>query len=110
MKLLRHIVTMVCIVTSFITHAGEQPSAIVQDAVNQPTAVELQLLQGTWEGAAVGDKGTSKNPDFQETSERKPNEIDYLTDSGGGVSKFGTVSTSKTSLRSSSWRWAGSSD
>src|SRR5687768_6515209 len=41
-------------------------------AASPPIASELQLLQGTWEGIVVGDKGTSKNPDFQKTSERRP--------------------------------------
>jgi hypothetical protein len=45
-------------------------------AASPPIASELQLLQGTWEGIVVGDKGTSKNPDLQKTSERKPGEID----------------------------------
>ena len=45
-------------------------------APHPPAAAELQLLQGTWEGIVVGDKGTSKNPDLQKTSERKPGEID----------------------------------
>jgi len=43
---------------------------------NPTTAAELQRLQGTWEGFVLGDKGTSKNSDFQGTSKRKPNEID----------------------------------
>src|SRR5687768_2857769 len=37
-------------------------------APHPPAAAELQLLQGTWEGIVVGDKGTSKNPDLQKTS------------------------------------------
>lgn len=54
MKLLRRIITIVCLVASFIANAGEQLTA------NQPTAVELQLLQGTWEGVLVGDKAHQK--------------------------------------------------
>ena len=69
-------VTIVCLVATFIANAGEQLIAKAKGAVNQPTNAELQLLQGTWEGVVVDDKGTSKNPDFQKTSERKPNEID----------------------------------
>lgn len=76
MKLLRHIITIVCIAATFIANAGEQLTTKAKCVVNQPTNAELQLLQGTWEGVVVRDKGTSKNPDFQETSERKPNEID----------------------------------
>ena len=47
---------MVCIVASFIAHAGEPPTARAKGAANQPIAVELQRLQGTWEGVVVGDK------------------------------------------------------
>ena len=53
---------MVCIAAaaSFIAHAGEQPTAKAKGASNQPTAVELQLLQGTWEGGTVGDQPHQK--------------------------------------------------
>jgi uncharacterized protein (TIGR03067 family) len=60
MKLLRNIITMVCIVASFSAHAGEQPTARAKGAANHPIAVELQLLQGTWEGGVVGDKSHEK--------------------------------------------------
>jgi uncharacterized protein (TIGR03067 family) len=44
------------IVAVVIANAGEQITANAKgDAANQPTAVELQLLQGTWEGVTVGD-------------------------------------------------------
>jgi uncharacterized protein (TIGR03067 family) len=43
-------------VASFIAHASEQPSAITKGAANQPIAVELQRLQGTWEGVLVGEE------------------------------------------------------
>lgn len=76
MKLLRHIITIVCLVATFIANAGEQLTANAKCVVNQPTNAELQLLQGTWEEVVVGDKETSKNPDFQKSSERKPFEID----------------------------------
>ena len=76
MKLLRHIITIVCIVASFIANAGEQLTAKAKGAANQPTNAELQLLQGTWEGVEVGDQGNSKNPDPQETSKRKFDKID----------------------------------
>jgi uncharacterized protein (TIGR03067 family) len=57
MKLLRHVITIVCILTPFIANAGEQlTTAKAKGAVNQPAAAELQLLQGTWEGVLVGDK------------------------------------------------------
>jgi uncharacterized protein (TIGR03067 family) len=54
MRLFRHIITIVCIVASFIARAGEQPTAKAKGAANQPTALELQRLQGTWEGVMVG--------------------------------------------------------
>ena len=76
MKLFRHIITIVCIVASFIANADEQLTAKGKCVVNQPTNSELKALQGTWEGVEVGDKGTSKTPDFQETGKRKPGEID----------------------------------
>ena len=60
MKLLRHIIAIVCLVATFIANAGEQLTAKAKGAVNQPTAVELQLLQGTWEGVLVGDKARQK--------------------------------------------------
>jgi len=60
MKLFRHIITIVCIVVSFIANAGEQLTANTKCAANQPTAVELQLLQGTWEGVLVGDNAHQK--------------------------------------------------
>ena len=56
MKLFLHIITMVGIVASFIAHAGEQPTARAKGAANQPMAVELQPLQGTWEGFMVGQE------------------------------------------------------
>jgi len=55
-KLFRHIITMVCIIASFNAHAGEQPIAKAKGAANQPIAVELQPLQGTWEGVMVGQE------------------------------------------------------
>jgi len=60
MKLFRHIITIVFIIASFIANAGEQPAANAKCAANQPTAVELQLLQGTWEGVTVGDESHGK--------------------------------------------------
>jgi uncharacterized protein (TIGR03067 family) len=55
MKLFRHIITVVGVVATFIANAGEQLTANAKCAANEPTAVELQLLQGTWEGVLVGD-------------------------------------------------------
>lgn len=51
---------MACIVASFIAHADENSTAGAKGAADQPTAVELQLLQGTWEGVLVGDKAQQK--------------------------------------------------
>ena len=53
MKLLRHIITIVCIVAAFIANAGEQLTTKAKCVVNQPTNAELQLLQGTWEGFSL---------------------------------------------------------
>ena len=64
MKLFRHIITVVCVVAPFIANADEQLTANAKCAANQPTAVELQLLQGTWEGVwegvGAGDKSHEK--------------------------------------------------
>ncbi|HWN96958.1 MAG TPA: hypothetical protein VNT99_18155 [Methylomirabilota bacterium] len=56
MKLLRHIFAIVWLVATFIANAGEQLTTKTKCVVNQPTNAELQLLQGTWEGAVVGNK------------------------------------------------------
>ncbi len=76
MKLLRHIISLVCIATAFLANAAEQLTAKAEGAANQPIAAELQLLQGTWEGGEADNKGTSKNPDSQETKKRNPGVID----------------------------------
>ena len=60
MKLFRHIITVVFVVASLVANAGEQLAANAKGAPNQPTAAELQLLQGTWEGVLVGDKAQQK--------------------------------------------------
>src|SRR4051812_5661175 len=60
MILLRPIITLVCIVASFIANAGEQFATKADGAVNQPTDTELQLIQGTWEGVLVGDEAHQK--------------------------------------------------
>ena len=56
MKLFRHIITIVCLVATFIANAGEQLTANAKCAANQPIAAELQRLQGTWEGVMVGQE------------------------------------------------------
>src|SRR5688572_23755891 len=60
MKLFRPIITVVCIVATFIANAGEQITPKAKGATNQPIAAELQLLQGKWEGATVGDPSPQK--------------------------------------------------
>ena len=57
MKLFRHIITVVYVVASFVTNAGEQLTANAKCAANQPTNAELQLLQGTWEGFSLNMAG-----------------------------------------------------
>jgi len=56
MKLLRHIITIVCLVATFIANAGEQLISKAKRVVNQPTAAELKPLQGHWEGEGAGGK------------------------------------------------------
>jgi uncharacterized protein (TIGR03067 family) len=60
MKLLRHLITVVCLVATFIVNAGEQPTTQAQSVANQPANAELRLLQGTWEGAVVGEESRQK--------------------------------------------------
>ena len=60
MKLLRHIITIVCLVATFLANAGEQLTTKAKCVVNQPTNAELQLLRGTWEGVLVGDESHQK--------------------------------------------------
>lgn len=60
MKLLRRIIAMVCLVATFIANAGAQLAFKGQGAVDQATAGELQLLQGTWEGVQAGDTARQK--------------------------------------------------
>lgn len=50
---------MVCLVVSFVAHAGAQPNAGAKGGANQPIAVELQPLQGTWEGFMVGQENAN---------------------------------------------------
>jgi len=60
MRLFRQVITIVCIVAPSIANADEQLTAKAKDPANQPTTVELQPLQGTWEGVAVDDKSHGK--------------------------------------------------
>ena len=59
MKLFPHIITIGCLVVTFIANAGEQHTK-AKCLINQPTNAELQLLQGTWEGVLLGDKAQQK--------------------------------------------------
>jgi len=56
MKLLRHIIATICIAATFIANADEQLTTKAKGPADRPTAADLQLLQGTWEGVLVGDK------------------------------------------------------
>jgi len=58
MKLFRHTITIVCIIASFVADADELPTDKAKGPANQPTAAELQLLQGTWEGGEGDGKIT----------------------------------------------------
>lgn len=60
MKLLRPIITIVGLMAAFIANAGEQPVAKTKGAADQPPAVELKALQGTWEGVMVGQEKDGK--------------------------------------------------
>ncbi len=62
MKPFCQICTLVCLIGSFIANAAEPRTATANanEAANQPTAGELKRLQGTWEGAQVGDTAHQK--------------------------------------------------
>lgn len=60
MNLLRPILTIVCLVASFVANAGEQLATKAKCVVSQSTDAELQPLQGKWEGFLVGDKARQK--------------------------------------------------
>lgn len=60
MKLFRHIITIVCIVASFSASAAEPLTAKAKGPADQPTAEELNPLQGTWEEVRVGEEKNGK--------------------------------------------------
>jgi uncharacterized protein (TIGR03067 family) len=93
MKLLRPLLTVVCVVACFGAHAGEQPSAAGKGAAHQPIHADLQLLQGTWEGVALGEPGSSKKSDSQATSQRKPDVTDLAL---GNTGVLGSPPSSET--------------
>ena len=56
----RNIITLACVVIPFILTAGEQLTANDKCSASQPAAVDLQPLQGTWEGGMVGQEKDGK--------------------------------------------------
>ena len=60
MKLLRGIISTVCIVTASLATAGEDPITESNGDGNQPTDAKLPLLRGTWEGFMVGAEADRK--------------------------------------------------
>ena len=56
MRVLRLVLTIVLVAT-LIADAGQRLTA---RAATQPAAADLTLLQGTWEGVAVGDRSFQK--------------------------------------------------
>lgn len=60
MKPLRNIITVACVVVSFVINAGEKLAANGKSAAGQPAAVDFQPLQGTWEGVMVGQEKDGK--------------------------------------------------
>lgn len=59
MKLYRNIITVACLVLPLTLNAGE-PLTTNGKCAAQPTAVELQSRQGTWEGVMVGQEKDGK--------------------------------------------------
>src|SRR5215207_9876363 len=53
MKLFRHIITIVCLVATFIANAGDPFATKAKCVVIPPINAALQLLQGTWEGFSL---------------------------------------------------------
>ena len=60
MKLFRHMIAIVCMVVSFVASAGEDLTTKGKEDANQPAAVDLQLLQGKWEGVMIGNESEGK--------------------------------------------------
>ncbi len=56
MKLFRQSTALICIIASFIAHAGGSPADKAKGAANQSIVEELQRLQGTWGGVMVGQE------------------------------------------------------
>ena len=56
----RHTIAIALLVASFTANADEPLTARAQGTTNRPPAAELQLLQGTREGAVAGDKSHQK--------------------------------------------------
>lgn len=60
MKLLPHILTPLCIGAILVSNADERVAANAKCAEKQPTAGELQILEGKWEGVQVGEVSQKK--------------------------------------------------
>lgn len=60
MKPIRCAITIPFTVAAIIANAGEQLSTNAKCAASQPTAANLQLLKGTWEGVMVGQEKDGK--------------------------------------------------
>ena len=60
MEPVRRIIAIVWIVVGFVANAGERPAAEATGAAKHATHVDLQLLQGKWEGVLVGDDARQK--------------------------------------------------
>jgi uncharacterized protein (TIGR03067 family) len=60
MKPLRSIIALVCIIVAFIANAGDPPTDKTTGPADQVAAGGLQPLQGTWEGAEVGNERNEK--------------------------------------------------
>lgn len=58
MKLFPHILTVVCFAAALVANADEKLSEKSNRVVDSPTNAQLQLLQGKWEGATVGQELT----------------------------------------------------
>lgn len=60
MKLLRHILTIVWTVAAVVSSADQRLPANAKCVAKPPTAGELLLLQGTWEGVQVGEESPKR--------------------------------------------------
>jgi hypothetical protein len=78
MKLLRHIITVVCLVATFIANAGEQLTTKAKCVVNQPTAAVISLSAAeprTVPGLGLTAKETSKTTAGPENIKSETKEV-----------------------------------